>query len=186
MKTHALRRGHTALYIGGLSPVKNLRLLLDAGALVHRVDPLFKVVVAGDGPDRGLVEAAAASNPWLVVLRPVFDPRGKAALAGACDFMALPGLVGLAAVDSFALELPAVAVSPWQQAPEFEYLHDGVNCLISTPTPAEYARSIERMVSEPGLLERLRRGCRTSVEMHSLDSMVANFVAGSQAALAVT
>jgi len=177
-----LTRGHSALYLGGLSGSKNLELLIEASRIVAATDPLFKAVIAGAGPERQRLEALASGAP-VVFAGPVFDSGSKAALALACDFMALPGLVGLAAVDSFVLRLPAVAVSPWTHCPEFEYLRPGANSLVVAPNPSEYARALLSLVEDRDLLGRLKEGCAEDSGRYPLDSMVSSFSSGVLGAL---
>ena len=177
-----LTRGHSALYLGGLSESKNLELLIESSRIVAATDPLFKAVIAGAGPDRHRLESLASGAP-VVFAGPVFDSRSKAALASACDFMALPGLVGLAAVDSFVLGLPVVAVSPWTHCPEFEYLRPGANSLVVAPDPGVYARALLSLVEDRELLGRLREGCAEDSGRYPLDSMVASFSSGVLGAL---
>lgn len=178
-----LTRGHSALYLGGLSRSKNLELLIEASRIVAAEDPLFRVVIAGAGPDRQRLESLASGAP-VVFAGPVFDARRKAVLASACDFMALPGLVGLAAVDSFVLGLPAVAVAPWTHCPEFEYLRPGVNSLVVAPSAIAYAGALASLVSDPGLLRRLREGCAEDAGRYTLEAMVESFSSGAIEALA--
>ncbi|MBL8211880.1 MAG: glycosyltransferase [Bryobacterales bacterium] len=47
------------LYVGRLAPEKNLHLLWDAVERLHRAGPKFRFQVAGDGPLRGELQAAA-------------------------------------------------------------------------------------------------------------------------------
>lgn len=177
-----LTEGHTGLFIGGLSATKNLGLLIAASRLIAEADPDFRVVIAGEGPDRGLLEAA--QDAPLVTVGPVFDEIGKAELAAACDFMLFPGLVGLGAVDSLALGLPSVAVSPWHHAPEFEYLQAGVNCVITQPSASDYARGITGLIDNPVFREGLSARCRQDAGAHDIDGMVERFAVGISSAIA--
>ena len=64
--------GRDVLYVGRLDEAKGIDRLLDAWALARRsgLDPQQRLVVAGDGPLRDLVVAAAASRPDDRLARP--------------------------------------------------------------------------------------------------------------------
>jgi glycosyltransferase involved in cell wall biosynthesis len=178
-----LTEGHSCLFIGGLSETKNLDLLIEAGRIAAARDPLLRVVVAGDGPQRPRLEGIAQAEDWLRVVGPVFEDREKALLAAACDLMAVPGLVGLVAIDSFALGIPIVAIEPWNHAPEFEYLRSGENSLIAGARPNEYAEALLRLLGDRQMTQRLAQACRADSARYTLDSMVSNFTGGVLAAL---
>lgn len=180
---HSLTAGHTAIFIGGLSESKNLGLLIEAARSIHSRDPAFRVLVVGDGPERERVTAAATSCPAIVPIGPVFDPMGKAALAACADLMVLPGLAGLAVVDAFAMGLPQVAVSPWDHAPEFDYLESGRNCLIVEPRAEAFAAAIEELLADTALRERLASGSSSDAELFGIEPMVARFTDGILGAL---
>jgi len=180
---HGLAPGHTALFIGGLSEAKNLAMLVEAARVAAAADPSFRLLVVGDGPDRDVVERAARECPAIRLLGPVFDHGGKAVLAAASDLMVLPGLAGLAVVDAFALGLPPIAVSPWHHAPEFEYLEDGRNCLITAPDAESFAAAIGRLIGDPGLRERLEGECGADAGQFASEAMVGRFSDGVLAAL---
>lgn len=181
---HGLTAGHTALFIGGLSATKNIPALIESARAVADRDPLFRLLVAGDGPDRELVEHASRECAAIRPLGPVLDAPGKAALGAVSDFMVLPGLTGLAIVDAFALGLPPIAVSPWDHAPEFEYLDDGSDCLVVEPTSAALAEAIGTMIDDPTMRERLAAGCLRKADGFTVEAMVERFSSGVLAALA--
>lgn len=181
-----LTKGHTVLFIGGLGPSKNLDLLVEAGRILAAADPLFRVVIAGSGPERERLERIAVNEPFLRLVGSVFEPVDKAVLAAACDLLAVPGLVGLVAIDSFVLGIPIVTVSPWNHAPEFEYLRDGENCVIAAPEAASYAAAIRSTLADPALLASLSAECSQDSSGYTLEAMVDNFAAGVCSALGLS
>ena len=78
----------------------------------------------------------------------------------------MPGLVGLAVVDSFAAGCPLVTVDLDLHSPEIEYLRDGVNgvCLPGGTGPAAYAEAVADLLDDPARLEVLREGCREAAD----------------------
>jgi glycosyltransferase involved in cell wall biosynthesis len=173
---------NVCLFIGALDASKRLGFLLQACSLVARRLPDFTLVVAGDGEERALVEAALASSPWL---RYVGRSTGhtKACLGAASDVLLMPGRVGLVAVDSFALETPIVTTTWPFHAPEVEYLEDGVNARFTRDSVTSYAEAVEELLVSRDELVRLKTGCATAVPRYSLETMVSNFTTGVMAAL---
>jgi L-malate glycosyltransferase len=102
-----------------------------------------------------------------------------------CQLLLVPGLVGLAVVDSFAHQCPTVTVDVPFHAPEFEYLEDGVNgvCLPAGTGPEEYGAAVADLLGDKDRLERLRQGCRESAGRYTLAAMVDNVAEGLLEAL---
>jgi glycosyltransferase involved in cell wall biosynthesis len=174
---HGLVAGRTGLFLGALSPSKRLPFLIEAAEAVAERLPGFKLLVAGAGPDGGLVEEAAARTPAVVSLGQVFGEH-KALLGAVADVLLMPGLVGLCAVDSFALQTPIVTTAwPWH-APEFEYLEDGRNAVIAPNDPHQYADTVVELLSTPPRLEALRQGCRSSAPHYTVQEMSRRFADG--------
>jgi glycosyltransferase involved in cell wall biosynthesis len=49
-----------------------------------------------------------------------------------------------------------------------EYLHDGVNCLLASPSdPSSLADSVKRLAGDQGLRERLRAGGSRTARTHT-------------------
>ena len=174
---------NVCLFIGRLDAAKRVGFMLDACSIVARRVPEFALVIAGDGPERGLVEESLRSMPWLRYVGGVFGRR-KALLGAVSDVLLMPGRVGLVAVDSFALQTPIVTTRWAYHAPEVDYLEDGVNACFSDDDVADFARTLENVLGSRDRLARLKAGCANSSTSFSLDTMVANFAGGVIAALA--
>ena len=102
---------------------KRLAFSVEATDAIRSEIPDFQLLVIGDGPDRQMVDSAAASRPWLHVLGALKgNPMVDAAVAA--DLCLNPGLVGLAVLDAFALSLPMVTCDVPYHSPEIEYLVD--------------------------------------------------------------
>ncbi len=177
-----LTQGRTALFVGALDPSKRLDVLIAAGRVLARRVPGFTLVVAGAGPLEGWLREHLGTAPWLRYVEPVFG-REKAELAAAADLWLMPGRVGLAAVDSFALRLPIVTCEWSLHAPEFEYLVDGVNAAITTDSVDALSNRTVHLLSDADALARLRAGCTESAGVYTLDSMVQRFAGGVLEAL---
>ncbi|WP_234542738.1 glycosyltransferase family 4 protein [Streptomyces shenzhenensis] len=167
----------TGLYLGGFHASKRIPFLMEAvGHIVERV-PEFRLLVAGDGPCRPLIESSAAGGDGVVYVGPVHDER-RALLGAASRLMLMPGLVGLCAVDSFALRTPLVTTDSPRHSPEFEYLDHGRNSMVVTGGPEQYAEAVVRTLTSPGLMARLQQGCASDADKYTVEGMSARFTEG--------
>jgi glycosyltransferase involved in cell wall biosynthesis len=173
---------NVCLYIGALDPSKRVGFLLEACSTVASRIPDFALVVAGEGPERGVVEAATGSSPWLRYVGRATGAQ-KARLGAVSDVLLMPGSVGLVAVDSFALETPIVTTRWPYHGPEMDYLEDGVNARISGYDVSEFARTVEEVLLAPDELTRLKSACAAASARYSLENMVTKFAGGVIAAL---
>jgi glycosyltransferase involved in cell wall biosynthesis len=187
----ALRRRHgiagtrVGLYVGALYREKRLAFLLEAAARTRAELGDFELVVAGTGPDAGLVEAAARRHPWIHPLGPVFG-RDKALLGRLADVMLMPGLVGLSVLDAFAFGTPMVTTAVPYHSPEIEYLSDGVDGVIlpAATTPAGYGTAVAELLAAPDRLAALRQGCRAAAGRYTVGEMSGRCAGGIAEALA--
>jgi glycosyltransferase involved in cell wall biosynthesis len=173
---------NVCLFVGALDPSKRIEFLMDACSIVASRIPDFALLVAGDGPERGIVENALRSYPWLRYVGRA-DSREKARLGAVSDVLLMPGAVGLVAVDSFALQTPIVTTHWRFHGPEVDYLEDGVNARFSDNSVAAFADAVEKVLADRDELGRWKSACKTASARYSLETMVANFAGGVIAAL---
>jgi glycosyltransferase involved in cell wall biosynthesis len=177
-KQYNLVPGLTALFLGSLDRPKRVSFLLESAERIAGELPGFRLLVAGEGTDRGLVDDAA-SRPGSVVVALGRASRRFAALLGAVsDVMLMPGRVGLCAVDSFALQTPVVTTDwPWH-APEFEYLDNGRNSITTPDDPIAYAAAVIALLRDAPRLEMLRAACAADAAEYTVEDMAARFCDG--------
>lgn len=178
---HSTRTGRggccTAAYIGALDKSKRIEMLLAAGALVHKELPAFKLIVAGDGPERELVELAARSLPWLSYVGPV-SGTAKAAVLASASILAIPGSIGLVAVDGLAAGRPIVTTSDNRHGPEFDYLEAGHTAVVSESAVPAYAQALIDLFKDSEKLSYMQENCRVVGESFSVEIMAENFLRG--------
>lgn len=174
---HGLVPERTVLYLGRLDGPKRIPFLMQAVQHAARLLPGFTLLVAGDGPHRPMVQSAAARYKNIVYLGPVFGDQ-RALLGAVSRLMLMPGLVGLCAVDSFALRTPLVTTRWPLHSPEFEYLRHGHNSLIIDGGAQKYAEGVVAALSNPDLLERLRQGCAADAGRYTIQHMSRQFAEG--------
>lgn len=180
---HELPAGRYAMYLGGLDGDKRLPFLLSAAEQAASVVDGFHLVVAGAGADAGLVRAAADRSDWLTYVGPL-QGRDKAVALHSAHVLLNPGRVGLIAVDSFAARVPLVTTGWSRHAPEFDYLVDGQNALVTQDSLPAIVSAIVAAWSDEALVSRLRTGCSQSAEIYTLSNMVERFALGVESALA--
>ncbi|MFC3573662.1 glycosyltransferase family 4 protein [Streptomyces yaanensis] len=177
-RQHDLTAGRTALFVGGLDAPKRIPFLLDTARRITEELPGFRLLVAGDGPARGLVEEAAARPGSGVIAVGRAVGRSVALLGAVSDIMLMPGRVGLCAVDSFALRTPIVTTAwPWH-APEFEYLADARNAVVSVDDPAAYATAVVTLLRDHKRLAALADACSRDASVYTVQNMAARFSKG--------
>lgn len=174
-----LTSGRTALFLGGLDRPKRIPFLLEAAELTARRLPGFRLLVAGDGSHRPLVEEAAArpgsSVTWL---GPVTDTDAKALLGASCEVLLMPGAVGLAAVDALALSTPVITTPGAGHGPEFAYLEHDRNALVVPGGEQQFADAVAALLDCPNRLDSLRRAGRQDLAGYSTEAMSARFTQG--------
>ena len=176
-------RGKSALFIGALDDSKRLPFLREAAENAFALDSDFRLLIAGDGAWRDRIERWATRHSWLTYLGPVMGAEKSIALASV-QVLAMPGRVGLVAVDSFAAGTPIVTTDWKWHAPEFEYLVRNRNAVVTEDSPVQYAEGLVSILSDPAQLRALRRECLESSEIHTVSVMTDNFLGGIIIALA--
>jgi len=170
------------LFIGGLDESKRIPFLLDATKRAWERNNKIRLLVVGDGPAREQVSRFADHHEWCIPLGRLFG-ADRATVFRAAQIMAIPGRVGLAAVDSFASGTPIVTTKSTLHAPEFEYLSDGENAVVSDDTVDDYAVALGELLGDRQLLARLTAGCADAAPNYTVEAMVERFHDGVLEAL---
>jgi len=182
--TLGVRSQNVALYCGGMYPEKRLPFLLAACSEIRRRIPDFEMVIIGDGPDQHLIEDAVRRNEWLHYLGGVYGAERAKYFAMARAFL-MPGLVGLALVDSFVAAVPMFTTDVPIHSPEIAYLRNGENGVMTGHDVSEYAEAIATYFRSPSMQQRLMMGCRDSARDFGVSSMVERFSDGVRRCLKV-
>ncbi|MCW2309953.1 glycosyltransferase family 4 protein [Rhodobium gokarnense] len=174
-----------AIYIGGMYQEKRLPFLIDAAEKIRARVPDFHLVMVGSGSHSEIAQIAAASCDYIHFLGPRFG-REKATLLKMAKAFVMPGLVGLAIIDSFAAGCPMVTTDVPYHSPEIEYLKDGENGLITSDPEnvTDYANAVAALLTDDTLQARLSDGAKASVEDYTIERMARNFAEGVLAAIA--
>jgi glycosyltransferase involved in cell wall biosynthesis len=179
---HRDLRASTALYLGGIDTDKRIAFLLKSAVAAHTLCPDFRLLIAGNGTDRPIVEQFVARNSWATYLGAVHG-KDKALALAAAQALCIPGRVGLVAVDSLVSGTPIVATEYPYHAPEFDYLEDGVTAVVTEDNGDSYAAELAAFLSDRQRQKEMSDRCRIEAEKYNLDYMIASFLAGIQSAL---
>lgn len=150
-----------ALALARLHPKKGLDTLLEATALI----PDLHVWIAGDGPIETELKAQCTRLGLDSRVRFLGWRNDRGALLAAATFVAFPSRYepfGTVTVDAWAAGRPLVAADAVGPA---AYVADGVSGLLVPKDDASaLAAAMSRVISEPGLAERLVAGGRAAYE----------------------
>ncbi len=165
------------VYSGGLYSDKRLGDLIEASKRIYSTLPNFRLLIIGDGPERGLIEIAASENAWLHYLGPLYG-RDKAVYLKFSDVLLMPGLVGLVVIDSFSAGVPLFTLEASPHSPEIAYIEHGTNGFVVSGDLEQYAQAVVRFLSAPEEAEKVKLACSNSMESFTLEQMVDRFCSG--------
>jgi glycosyltransferase involved in cell wall biosynthesis len=188
-RVEALRRElvggsqNVAVYVGGIYAEKRIPFLLEAAREIRARVPDFHLVVIGAGPDAHLVEEA--TEDWIQYMGPRFG-MDKTELVALAKVWLMPGLVGLAVLDSFAYETPMVTCALPYHSPEIAYLEDGVNGVIvaEAEDSRAYADAVAQLLLNEPHRQRLVEGAAAARATYTIEAMAERFAEGVVSALA--
>jgi len=147
------------------------------------LEPRPDLVVIGNGAKRTWLENEIAGEPWIHYLGTKFG-RDSALYYKMADVFLLAGTAGLAVVESFAAGLPLLVTDLPTHPPEISYVVDGENGRVAPHEPEAFAASIVETLSDPGAMERLRRGAKESSARYTIEAMIDNYSTGIKKCLA--
>ncbi|BAL94422.1 glycosyltransferase family 4 protein [Rubrivivax gelatinosus] len=174
--------GPVGLYIGSLYAGKRIDWLIESTLRLRNLVPGFQLLVAGAGPDRGLLEDAAACHPFVRYVGPVRDER-KARCLAVADLVLNPGLVGLGVLDAFAAGLPMITTEYGRAAPEIAYLRSGVNGVVSADELGAFVDACAGLLKDDAARAEMGRRAAESADEYSIERMAERFRDGLLACL---
>ncbi len=128
------------------------------------------MLVAGDGPMRAELQAAAATaGNHVRFVGPVEQPAALVRLARCVVSTAAWEGLPLALLEALALGAPVVATAVDGVV---DVIPPDAAVLVPPGDPAAVAAAIKRVLTEPGLAERLSRAARDASEAWALEPML--------------
>jgi len=167
-----------AVFVGRLSHEKGLDVVLDAWQVVVASHPASKLVLVGDGPDRGLLKAKSLAAGLAQSV--VFSGKVKTVESYLCaaDIFVLPSFtegMSNALLEAMAVALPVIASRVSGTVDVVQHEENGL--LFEVGNVEELAERIISLIESPGQRTRLGAKGRTTIERHfSMDAMVDRYV----------
>lgn len=163
--------------VARLDPVKDLGVAIRAIADVRRTVPAALLAIAGDGPERGHLEAVVAEAGAGDAVRWLgYTPAARQLLAG-CDVYLNTSVsegISLTILEAMAAGLPVVATAVGG-TPEVVMVDD-TGLLVPSRTPSAVAAAILQLASDPARRAGMGQRARTRVEQaFSIDRMVEDY-----------
>lgn len=174
--------GPVGLFCGGIYKEKQIEFLLKACLKIREIVPGFSMMFIGAGPDSDIVRDFCEDHKWAHYLGPIFG-NDRIPYFLLADAFLMPGVVGLAILDCFALKTPLVTTSCPYHGPEIEYMIDKSNGIMTNESEEAFVEGVVRILSSSTLRDLLRRGCSEAANKYTLENMVNNFSRGIEAAL---
>ncbi len=174
---HGITGRLIGLFCGAMYDHKKLPFLIEACLQIKAAVPDFSAVFVGDGPERQVVVDAAARHEWMHYVGAAFGRELAPYYRMSC-VMLMPGLVGLAVVDSFVASLPLFTTELPIHSPEIAYLESGVNGIVTAPTVDAFAAAVIEYLIDAHSQQQLKEGCIRSAAHYTIENMVENFAAG--------
>jgi glycosyltransferase involved in cell wall biosynthesis len=165
-----------AAVVARLVPEKDIATLLRAAAILVKRQPGFRLVIAGDGPGRGELEALAAELRLGESVRFVGVIHDVAGLLSTVRLFVLPSLtegISLTLLESMARGLPVVATAVGGNP---EVVDNETGLLVPAGDPSALADAVERLWTDAGLcVEMGCSGRRRAERLFDIRRMVAQY-----------
>lgn len=166
------------LFVGQINWKKNILRILEACAKLKQQNPMFKLVLAGQGPDAKAIEKKADElglSGQLIMTGMIQETRVLDALYAMADLFVFPSLYdtfSLVIREAAAMDTPSVAVRGSSAA---ESIKDGVNGFLCEDTTESLAATLKTA------LNNLEQTKRIGLEAHrtipvSWDSVIQSVI----------
>ncbi len=156
--------GTRLLFVGRLSPVKGLRILLAALQRAHQTDPDLSLTIVGDGPDRTALETMARPLGDAVTFTGYQSQEEVAAHLATSDILVLPSFaegVPVVLMEAMASAKPVICT---QVAGVSELVEDGISGHIVPPGNIEaLAKRVVDLARAPADRARMGQAGRQKV-----------------------
>lgn len=161
------RANGPVVFVGRLSPEKNVDILLHAIALLRERGSNPSVILAGDGPERARLESLRATLRLTDNVHFIGAISDVPALLNSAGILVLPSRsegISLALLEAMACGVPVLAT---RVGGSVEVIEDGVSgSLVASDDPEALADAVDRLLSDPAHARALAAAGRDRVERH--------------------
>lgn len=172
MFKHFGNHNPTIIFIGRLTKVKRLEILLEAVKILKDSNKIFNVCLIGDGVERAFLESLSDRHGLMKQVwfyGECFNELKNAELVYNSEICVSPGNVGLTAIHSLMFGTPVITHNDYpHQMPEFECIHDGET---GTFFKENDANDLAKVISNWHSLhsndrEKIRKDCYHEIDLH--------------------
>lgn len=175
--TMGIDSNNIAIYCGGIYKEKRIGFLLEASKRIKEEIEDFHLIFVGAGPESNIVEEASENYDWVHYVGAKFG-ADRVPYFKMSELFLMPGLVGLAILDTFATETPMVTTDFPYHSPEIEYLQNGKNGVVTANNIDDYSKQVIDLFKNRDKIAQLKEGCVRSSALYSTEYMVDNFTNG--------
>ena len=163
------------LYVGRLTPEKDLPVLFDAYEQLRNLRTPLQLTLVGDGAYTGIMRARAPAD---VTFAGYLEGQALSEAYAAADVFVFPSrseTLGNVVLEALTSGLPVVGV---RDGGTLENVEDGLNGVLCEPGDAgSFAAGIRRLAENPALRSRLGQNARTWAEARGWDAAFAPLTA---------
>ena len=181
-----LPEGRKLLFVNRLDPRKGFGVGVEAFALLAGEFPDLRLVVAGDGPERGAVDRLPTDVRDRVLMLGAVPHHELPPYHAAADVFIGPARggesFGIVLVEAMAAGLPIVAtdIEGWR-----EVVRDGVDGILVRPNdPHVFAAAVSRVLKDPELAARLAAAGKARSERYRWEVVTEEIEAAYRDAIA--
>jgi glycosyltransferase involved in cell wall biosynthesis len=165
------------MYLGRLSPEKNLEFLISAFAMIHAERSNCKLVIAGDGPIKDQLgdQAKAAQINEAVVFTGAIPHKNVPHFMAAADLFVFPSTnetQGLVLLEALAANTPVVAVD---SAVNADILSEGSGILVDE-NKGLFTEAVLSVFDEPALMQALKQTANVVTQRYQLNTAVEKLI----------
>lgn len=158
------------IFLGRLTRIKHLDMLLDAVSILNQQGEKANIVFVGDGEMKDSLQKQTKKlelNDRVWFYGECFDEKRNAELLYNADLCVAPGNVGLTAMHSLMFGCPVLTHNDFKwQMPEFESIKEGkTGSFFEMDNVKSMATKISAWIKGPGKdREKIRKSCYSEID----------------------
>ena len=168
-KKHFKNNNPTLIFIGRLTKVKKLNMVVEAVEILNRQGVDVNLTFVGDGAERASLESQVKSlglSDRIWFYGKCYEEKEKSELLANADLCVAPGNIGLTAMDALVYGTPCCTMDNFgKQMPEHEAIKDGVTGTFFTENDVvDLANKIKSWLNNNLDREEIRQNCYQEID----------------------